>query len=258
MLRKENRIKTALLDYALELGADLAGFASVEQLKKCPSSTMASRLRQTDKKQGITVPENDVVWPKNAKTVMVVALYHPRIKPEMDWWVGKIDPPGNKVLARIVEGICEFASAQLGLWAFHFPYHVEKGGIYLKDAAVLAGLGCIGKNNLLITQAFGPRVRLRALALDVELSSTGPSDFDPCIDCPEWCRKACPQQAFSRKVYEDEYNSGKTLPGRTGHFSRADCYEQMNLDEQRAHSENSEKIIKYCRHCEWACPVGRL
>jgi len=37
-----------------------------------------------------------------------------------------------------------------GIKAQALPYHVEKGGVYLKDAACLAGLGVRGKNNLLI------------------------------------------------------------------------------------------------------------
>jgi epoxyqueuosine reductase len=36
------------------------------------------------------------------------------------------------------------------------PYKVEEGGMFLKDAATLAGLGIIGKNNLLITPEFEP------------------------------------------------------------------------------------------------------
>jgi len=50
----------------------------------------------------------------------------------------------------------------------------------LKDAAVLAGLGCIGKNNLLLTPEYGSRVRLRAFTIDLVLPSTGPLPFDPC------------------------------------------------------------------------------
>ena len=77
------------------------------------------------------------------------------------------------------------------------PYHVEKGGIFLKDAAMLAGLGIIGANNLLITPQFGPRVRLRALFLDCELAApTGPLNFSPCDGCNQPCWEACPQQAF--------------------------------------------------------------
>jgi epoxyqueuosine reductase len=49
-------------------------------------------------------------------------------------------------------------SEELADWLFRthkvraqsLPYHVEKGGVYLKDAAVYAGLGVVGKNNLLL------------------------------------------------------------------------------------------------------------
>ena len=112
-------------------------------------------------------------WPEGARSLLVVAVAHPPERPELDWWFGRIDPPGNRVLARIVQGLCDWAVGDLGLRTTHLPYHVERGGIYLKDAAVLAGLGCVGLNNLLVTPDFGPRVRLRALALDVALPPPG-------------------------------------------------------------------------------------
>jgi len=77
-------------------------------------------------------------------------------------------------------------------------YRIEEGGIFLKDAAALAGLGIIGKNNLLITPEYGPRVRLRALFLDLDLEPTGPIDFAPGEACDMPCRRACPQKAFRK------------------------------------------------------------
>ena len=50
--------------------------------------------------------------------------------------------------------------------AYPLPYHVKKGGLFLKDAAVLSGLGIIGKNNLLLHPAWGPRIRLRSILMD--------------------------------------------------------------------------------------------
>ncbi len=91
----------------------------------------------------------------------------------MDWWSGRFDPPGNRILADIARRLCDWIPAAFGVRTFHLPYHIERGGTYLKDAAVVAGLGCIGRNNLLVTRQYGPRVRLRALTLDADLSSTG-------------------------------------------------------------------------------------
>jgi epoxyqueuosine reductase len=108
-------------------------------------------------------------------------------------------------------------------------------------------LGVIGKNNLLITPEFGPRVRLRALFLDVALEPTGPADFDPCAGCDMPCRRACPQKAF-----------------RGGSYSRDLCDMQMGEDETNeviienwGNDDSPSTVRKYCRACELACPVAR-
>lgn len=268
MASKQNLIiSSALLQKAKELGADLAGFASVEDLRKAPSFRFAPKMPGIA--EGIGTRENklglgpgEVLWPDDAKTVLVVAVHHPEEKPEMDWWFGRVDPPGNRILAKVVRELCEWIPKQFGIGVFHLPYHVEKGGTYLKDSAVLAALGNIGKNNILITPEYGPRVRLRALTVDIELPSTGPLPFDPCNGCAEWCRKACPQQAFGNKIYSAEKYGQKILPGRDGHFQRPVCNQQMDIDNDIAKEEVVEgfedpvKLIKYCRRCELSCPVG--
>lgn len=241
----------ALLETARVLGADHAGIASIDDL---------GRL-------GFT-------WPEGARSVVVVALAHPPGRPEMDWWFGRSDPPGNRLLAGIVQGLCEWVSTHLGCRATHLPYHVERGGTYLKDVAVHAGLGCIGLNNLLVTPDFGPRVRLRALLVDASLPSTGPIAFDPCQGCDAPCRVACPQGVFGQTpgaaaplgaapVGADLAGVSPSLarprlPARTGEFSRAACYAQMDLDVDAAlpAGESSERVIRYCRACELSCRVG--
>jgi len=135
------------------------------------------------------------------------------------------------------------------------PYKVEEGGVFLKDAATLAGLGIIGKNNLLITPEFGPRVRFKALFLDVDLEPTGPIDFTPstgsgqapCEGCDMPCRRVCPQEAF-----------------RNGSYSRALCDIQMGEDvanevivEKSENDDSLSNYRKYCRACELTCPVAR-
>lgn len=269
MVSKDNlKISSALLLKAKELGADLVGFASVMDLKKAPSFTFAPKMPRAGegigtRKNKLGLDPGEVLWPEGAKTVMVIAVHHPEDKLEMDWWFGHEDPPGNRVLAKIVIELCALISEQFGINVFHLPYHVEKGGTYLKDSAVLAALGCIGKNNILVTPEYGPRVRLRALTLDIDLPSTGPLAFDPCSMCEEWCRKACPQHAFDNNLYSEEDYGQTILPGRNGVFSRPVCNRQMDTDNDIAKEQDIEgfddpvKIIKYCRGCELSCPVGK-
>jgi epoxyqueuosine reductase len=120
-----------------------------------------------------------------------------------------------------------------------------KGGVFLKDSSALAGLGVIGKNDLLITPEFGPRVRLRALFPDLE--PPGPSDLNPCESCDMPCRSACPKNAFE-----------------SGSYYRPLCIEMLGENEERHRVLIEDwadglpgEVVKYCRACELACPMAR-
>ncbi|MFH1152347.1 MAG: epoxyqueuosine reductase [Pseudomonadota bacterium] len=267
--RRLLKASSAILKKTKELGASLSGFASVKELKEAPSFTFAPLMPDAGKgvgtrKNELGLKPGEVAWPENAKTLLVIAVSHPEDRPELDWWFGKIDPPGNRVLAGVVSQMCTWITTGYGIATVHLPYHVEKGGTYLKDASVLAGIGCIGRNNILVTPEYGPRVRLRALALDADLPSTGPTAFNPCKHCNDLCRKACPQKAFEHQIYTFKDYDQEILPGRDGHYHRASCNLQMDDDIAAAREETIEgidrpvKVIKYCRRCEQACPVGKL
>ncbi len=64
-----------------------------------------------------------------------------------------------------------------------------------KKAAVLAGLGRVGKSTLFIHPVHGPRVRLGTLFTDCPLPVSAPSTFSACQEC-DLCVKACPAQAI--------------------------------------------------------------
>lgn len=261
-------ISSAILARAKDLGASLAGFARIDDLRHAPSFTFAPKMPDAGKgigtrKTNAGLKPGEAAWPDNARTALVIAVAHPGDAPEMDWWFGRKDPPGNRILARVCRELCPWIEETFGIGTVHLPYHVEKGGTYLKDSAVMAGLGCIGKNNILVTPEYGPRVRLRALTLDTDLPSTGPGDFDPCTDCMEFCRRACPQDAFQPGYYTAQAYGQDILPGRDGGFIRPACNTRMELDNDAAEEQMVEgadapvKIIKYCRRCELACPVGK-
>lgn len=261
-------IARQITEQAKKTGVDLCGIARVADLKSAPSFILAPQM--PDAAKGVGTRQNklglgpgEVSWPEKAKSVLVLAVSHPEDSPEMDWWYGRKSPAGNKILMAAAKELNQWIPETFGIKTVHLPYHVEHGGIYLKDAAVLAGLGCIGRNNILITPEFGPRVRLRALTLDSSLPSSGPSDFDPCESCPEYCRSACPQGAFENNAFPKEAYDLDYLPGRSGHFSRPTCNVQMVADNETATREPVDgfekpvRIVKYCRQCEFACPVGK-
>lgn len=264
----KKQIVDQIIDQTLSYGIDLAGIADVSNLENAPSFNLAPQMPDSGSGVGsregkLGLGPGEVSWPDGAQSVLVLAVSHPEDRPEMDWWYGKKSPSGNRILMEAAKKLNQWIPEQFGIKTVHLPYHVEHGGIYLKDAAVMAGLGCIGKNNILLTPELGPRVRLRALTLNMDLPSTGPSEFDPCADCPEYCRKACPQQAFNKKVFDKQDYGLEHLPGRNGTYSRPTCNIQMEQDIHASAPqavdgfEDPIKIVKYCRKCEFACPVGK-
>jgi epoxyqueuosine reductase len=279
-----------IVEKAKSLGAAIAGVARVESLKDSPSHRiypkigMDLELPWQDAKDD--VKPDEVAWPADAVSAVVIGVAHNADEPELDWWDGK-GTPGNRMLIRINKKLSEWIEKTFPVKTYKLPYFVEKGGIFLKDAAVMAGLGCIGKNNLVITPGYGPRLRFRALLLDREAEATGPLEFNPCEDCNQPCRKACPIKAFQNTVYSADALGQSILPGINGTYDRVTCNVKMEKDIEEAvmaipadeeeHQEVLKAIdefeegvklkpqgdkrpnyyVKYCRGCELSCPPAR-
>lgn len=233
-------IRSDIIKKGESLGASLVGFTSVSKLKESNTYDVYDQAPYYDYYEGVE-------WSKKAKGVIVLALHHKRSAPELDWW--RYDLPartyGNEQLIKTAKNLSTYINKEYNINPTPLSYYVEKGGIFLKDAAVLAGLGIIGKNNLLITPQFGPRVRLKAIFTNLEFESTGPITFNPCEGCDVACFSACPQDAFA-----------------DGSFSRELCDLQMGLDqgnqlnlEETQDEELPSVCRKYCRLCEFACPI---
>jgi epoxyqueuosine reductase len=220
------RLTEQLVAKALALGATMAGVVDVKALRRSFSHKDATIVR----------------WPPDARSALVMALGHPAREPMLDWWDGRPgQTTGNRQLIRIGQALVRWLKKEHHINARSVPYKLNKGGIFVKDAAVLAGLGIIGRNNLLITPACGPRVRLRAVLLTVALEPSPPLEFAPCQPCAAPCLAVCPQDAF-----------------KSGSYDKDRCARQMHLDEtaSRIQDDVSGGVIRYCRACELACPVG--
>ncbi|HUU84964.1 MAG TPA: hypothetical protein VM243_15800 [Phycisphaerae bacterium] len=123
---------------AKELGASLARIAQTADLQRSPSHSGQTNLAA------------------ECKSVLVMALVHEPAQPQLDWWDGR-STPGIRQLRRISLQLVDFLK-ELGVPASDLHYQASLGGVFAKDAAVLAGLGVIGKNNLLISPRHGPLV----------------------------------------------------------------------------------------------------
>ncbi|MDQ1327111.1 MAG: epoxyqueuosine reductase [Candidatus Poribacteria bacterium] len=202
-----------LLEAAIKSGADLFGVADANDFSS-----------YVDK-------HNPFFYVDNAKSVIIIG-YHIN-DPILAVGIPSIDGKPycsfiNEILGNIALGIISILLKE-GKRTVLSPYN----GIFAKDAAVLAGLGAIGKNNLLLTSQFGPRVRLRTIITEAELSVNARTQESFCEDCPRLCWSACHADAFA-----------------TGKFDRDACikYSEEHIIKL---SDNSSLG---CRECELACP----
>lgn len=214
----DREIISAALDRVRELGADVAGAVAAARLVDCPSA-VADGHRGSKADQG---------------TYIVIGLYHDPEHPELDLWEEGRGTPGDRILAGIGKALACFLQEEYGVRGRLIPYRLQEGGIYLKDAACMAGLGRIGRNNLVIVPGHGPRVRFRAVWTDLDSPDGGPREREsPCAGCEGPCARACPMGSF-----------------RTGRYSRERCMARMNADKATGRAR-----IDHCRACELSCPA---
>jgi len=204
-----------ILDYVKKLGADLAGV--------CPYNDETRELIKREHLQD----------KRDIKSIIVVGVHI--ADPYLDMWsyFDEMRPlsPADEFLAHIITMAC----LKLEKEGFH-SIPLLYSTLYLKDAASHAELGVIGRNNLLVTPEFGPRVRLRALLTESELPVSDISLENPCDDCDSPCIKACPANAFA-----------------SGRYDRDTCYgyAKSNLMQISSHT------YLWCRECELSCRVGK-
>lgn len=118
-----------------------------------------------------------------------------------------------------------------------------KAPFSFKYAAVNAGLGWIGKNDVLITEKYGPRVRLSAALMDIEVEqnigiveSRCPADCTKCIDI-------CPHKALTGNVWNIN-------------AKRTDLIDYHLCNRKRSEYIKSHGRKNACGLCMAVCPVG--
>ncbi|WAI02217.1 epoxyqueuosine reductase [Methanogenium organophilum] len=105
------------------------------------------------------------------------------------------------------------------------------GVLSLRHAGYLAGLGRLGKNNLLINDRFGNMIYLGALLLAAEVTPDPIATYEACPEKCNLCLKRCPVSA---------------LDGRT-------------VDQKRCRPLSNYKtemgfVLQKCWECRKACP----
>ena len=107
----------------------------------------------------------------------------------------------------------------------------QRGHLSHKHVARAAGLGWIGRNNLLVNEKFGSRIRLVTILTELPLTADSPSSGN-CGSCRA-CLSVCPAGAIADRQ-ED--------------FNHLRCYEQLRTFAKTLHFSHN-----ICGICVKAC-----
>jgi epoxyqueuosine reductase QueG len=221
----------------------------------------------------------------NARSVIVMAVGHSRGAVESPylklWTRNKMET--SRLLDRTAEKVARMLERQ-GILSL--PISADKpvemfkrdpvtgrklrftrvaGHLSLKHAAASAGLGEIGRSNLLLSEEFGPHQRLGAIVTEAELDTDEPKVLDLCKDCSK-CEEACPVGALRGGSHDVDRCFNYWAYGlellRPVNPVRWPAFLVMLMREARSRalfvevSQNYITDVDYCIECMKACPVG--
>ena len=220
-------MKEKIKKVILNLGADICGFANIDRFVDAPAGFHPKDIY------------------KECKSVIVFAKALPR-------GITKTNPRivykrFNDVALIELDRIAFLASTELekrfNLNAYFIPipsdspyeyWEAEKlegrGILSMKHAAVLAGIGTLGKNTLLLNREYGNMLNIGIVLTNLDLISD-PLAEEVCIDSCRICLDNCPVNAMD----------GKTV-------SQLRCRNYAYIENNRGFP-----VIK-CNNCRALCP----
>jgi ferredoxin len=141
-----------------------------------------------------------------------------------------------------------------------------KGSFDLRYAAVVAGLGQLGANGLVINERLGSRIRLGAVITSAKIEADEPFEFGSnlpefCVECGFRCVKACPASALKDAGHVDHY---RCLTIRPDLVDPAQVLASLQHDLRGGPIVLAAKQLSYttspphtCSTCTTQCPMDR-
>jgi len=253
--------KKNIRQYGYDLGADVIGFASIEDYKSKKA------------------PDPKTILPK-VKSMVVLgyreidgALESANDRISMSSRMGAMDlsKANNYLMSRFIEDKFKAKAASV---TFSYPLNMAPptmglvGDVSLRHAAIAAGLGVFGRHNLVINPKFGSRLIYTAILTELPLSSDPPVKEELCDQCGI-CIEACPAGALDEEGKTDQMKCLRVsqpagiggLIGYLRKFIGATPDEQKTLlMDPRFLSLYQAPMIGFqyhCFKCMTVCPAGR-
>lgn len=177
--------------------------------------------------------------PENSSTVITM-LFPYKVKEEKPKNISRYAAVEDYhfVCSKILEDIVKILREKYK--DFNFEYFIDNSPINEVKAAVLSGLGVLGKNNLLINEKYGSFCFIGEIVTDYKIENIE-HKFTQCLNC-NICVKNCPTGFLSNK-------NNKCLSSIT--------QQKKNLTDKEINIIKKNKTVWGCDICQEVCPMNK-
>lgn len=225
-MESRNTTYLKIKDWALDQGVSLIGVADIRPFRKDFLNLSSQLVNSFDSGISMAVRLSDAILEEIEDRPTQLYFHHYR--------------QANFFLDRLAFTLQQFIQG-MGYNALPIPasqvidWEKQKGHLSHKKVAYEAGLGWIGRNNLLVNPIHGARSRLVTVLTDLPLAHDRPAEAG-CYTCKR-CMEVCPAGAIKERQ-ED--------------FEHLECFEQLRLFRKREHTRQY-----ICGVCVKACSGQR-
>ena len=197
-------LKEQITQYCKSIGLDTVGFIPCRkftELENFYKERQEKGLQNEFEEKDIQKRINPNHYMEEGKTIISLAFpyYHKGNDAENGFSIYTKRLDYHRVVKKHLQNICNFIEG-LGGKALHF---VDSNTLPERYIAYLAGVGFIGRNNMIITKNYGSYVFLGEIITDLEIDCKDQRSFEEikdyleCKDCTN-CIKECPTKSINK------------------------------------------------------------
>lgn len=185
--KTDKELTVKIKEYCKGQGADLVGVASQDRFALAPEGHRPTDiLKGAENVISCAIHLSDTVFDGLPDRMCEYTNHH--------WTInGMLNSIGTKTTLYLEK--LGYRAIPIAVVGFYIK-ELFRGALSHRHAAVEAGLGEIGYNNLLVTPEYGPRVRLVSIVTDAPLESDPKLERSLCQErrdpkSPQFCQHAC-------------------------------------------------------------------
>lgn len=197
--------KDQIKEMCIQQGVDLVGIASADSFKEAPEGVHPKDVLSTCESVIVLCCE----FPRDS--VNHDAATYTSVRNEMTDKMNKL----AKLISKEIKAK-GYDSRAITSIASSWINGRNRGTISLKHAGVLAGLGRIGKNTLLVNDKYGNMIWLSAVLTSIPLVSDSLADYTTCKAGCRLCIDSCPSKALGNELMNQRACSSYAFKRDTG------------------------------------------